>query len=97
MMVPANILISAGPIHSGYGIDRLSFRICPGICPGYVLGQVVHEGRAAEFEVEGRAGRVGRAVDEDQRAVRCEARRAGGMLVADVDVDARLAGGEHFR
>jgi hypothetical protein len=50
---------------------------------------------AAELEVERRLRRVGGAVDEQQRALRREGAHFGGMLVADVNLQAGLRRVDH--
>jgi hypothetical protein len=59
-------------------------------------GDEFHPRLAAERQVEAGVGRIGRAVHEQQRALRRERREIGRPLVADIDFDARLGGHHEF-
>ena len=56
---------------------------------------VFHPGQAIELEVECRLGRIGRAMHEQQCALRPEPRHVGRPLVAHVDLDAGIGGRHH--
>ena len=58
-------------------------------------GDVFHPGQAIELEVEGGLRRIGRAVDIEHGLLGPEARHVGRPLVADVDLDAGIAGLDH--
>src|SRR5262249_42853794 len=58
-------------------------------------GDVVHPRHSAELEVEGRAGRIGRSMHVEYRALGTERGHVGRVLVAHVDLDPRIGGFHH--
>jgi hypothetical protein len=55
-----------------------------------VLRDVIHHRSAAERQIERGFGRIGGAVDIKKDLIGSEARHAGRMLVADVELNARI-------
>src|SRR4051812_31405212 len=58
-----------------------------------VLREEIHHRHALDRQIEGGLGRIGRAVHEEQDAVRPILLHARVMLVSDEEIDAGIAGG----
>ena len=60
-----------------------------------LAGDVIHPGQAAERQIEGRMRRIGRAMHEQHRPRRGKTRQVFRALVAEKQLNPRIAGGDH--